>query len=66
MDNIPEDEQNYLRELAMDLISLCDKEEPKAAWVKLEAENLDDQQKIALWTLLPSKVRSSLKKAKEL
>jgi hypothetical protein len=65
MDNIPEDEQNYLRELAMDLISLCDKEEPKAAWVKLESENLDDQQKIALWTLLPSKVRSALKKAKE-
>ena len=66
MDSIPEDEQNYLRELAMDLISLCDKEEPKAAWVKLESENLDDQQKIALWTLLPSKVRSALKKAKEL
>jgi len=66
MDNIPEDEQIYLKELAMDLIALCDKEEPKIAWVKLEAENLDDQQKIALWTLLPSKVRSSLKKAKEL
>lgn len=65
MDNIPEDEQIYLKELAMDLIALCDKEEPKTAWVKLEAENLDDQQKIALWTLLPSKVRSSLKKAKE-
>jgi hypothetical protein len=66
MDNIPEDEQIYLKELAMDLIALCDKEEPKTAWVKLEAENLDDQQKIALWTLLPSKVRSCLKKAKEL
>ena len=65
MDNIPEDEQNYLRELAMDLIALCEKEEPKTAWVKLEGENLDDQQKIALWTLLPSKVRSALKKAKE-
>jgi hypothetical protein len=65
MDNIPEDEQNYLRELAMDLIALCEKEEPRAAWVKLESENLDDQQKIALWTLLPSKVRSALKKAKE-
>jgi hypothetical protein len=65
MDNIPEDEQIYLKELAMDLIALCDKEEPKTAWVKLEAENLDDQQKIALWTLLPSKVRSALKKAKE-
>jgi len=66
MDSIPEDEQNYLRELAMELIALCDGEEPKAAWVKLEGENLDDQQKIALWTLLPSKVRSALKKAKEL
>ena len=66
MDNIPEDEQIYLKELAMDLIALCDKEEPKTAWVKLEAENLDAEQKIALWTLLPSKVRSALKRAKEL
>jgi hypothetical protein len=66
MDSIPEDEQIYLKELAMDLIALCDKEEPKTAWVKLEAENLDAEQKIALWTLLPSKVRSALKRAKEL
>ena len=64
MESIPEDEQNYLRELAMELIALCDKEEPKAAWVKLEAENLDSEQKVALWTLLPSKVRSALKNAK--
>jgi hypothetical protein len=66
MDSIPEDEQNYLRELAMELIAICENEEPKTAWVKLEKENLDDQQKIALWTLLPSKVRSALKRAKEL
>jgi len=65
MDSIPEDEQNYLRELAMELIALCDGEEPKTAWVKLESENLDAEQKIALWTLLPSKVRTALKKAKE-
>jgi len=64
MDNIPEDEQNYLRELAMELIAICEKEEPKSAWVKLEAENLDNEQKVALWTLLPSKVRSALKVAK--
>jgi hypothetical protein len=64
MDTIPEDEQNYLRELAMELIALCEKEEPKSAWVKLEAENLDSEQKVALWTLLPSKVRSALKTAK--
>jgi len=64
MDNIPEDEQNYLKELAMELIAICEKEEPKSAWVKLEAENLDNEQKVALWTLLPSKVRSALKVAK--
>jgi hypothetical protein len=66
MDSIPEDEQTYLRELAMELIAICENEEPKTAWVKLEAENLDSEQKVALWTLLPSKVRSALKKAKEI
>ena len=63
-DNIPEEELQYLRELAVDLIAICEQEEPKKAWVKLEAENLDAEQKIALWTLLPSKVRSALKSAK--
>ena len=65
-DNIPPEELQYLQELAVELIATCEQGDPKAAWVKLEGENLDDQQKIALWTLLPSKVRSSLKKAKEL
>ena len=64
MDTIPEDEQEYLKELAMELIAICEQGDPKAAWVKLEAENLDSEQKIALWTLLPSKVRSALKVAK--
>ena len=64
MDTIPEDEQNYLKELAVDLIATCEQGDPKAAWVKLEKENLDSEQKVALWTLLPSKVRSALKNAK--
>jgi len=66
MDNIPPEEVQYLQEMAVDLIATCEQGDPKAAWVKLEGENLDDQQKIALWTLLPSKVRSALKKAKEI
>jgi hypothetical protein len=65
-DNIPPEELQYLQELAMDLIALCDKDQSKDAWLKLESEKLDDSQKVALWTLLPSKVRSALKKAKEL
>ena len=66
MDNIPMEELRYLEEVAIELIAMCEQGDPKAAWVKLEGENLDDQQKIALWTLLPSKVRSALKKAKEM
>ena len=65
-DNIPPEELQYLQEMAVELIATCEQGDPKAAWDKLESENLDDQQKIALWTLLPSKVRSALKKAKEL
>ena len=65
-DNIPQEELQYLQEMALDLIATCEQGDPKSAWEKLEGENLDDQQKIALWTLLPSKVRSALKKAKEL
>jgi hypothetical protein len=65
-DNIPPEELQYLQDMAIELIAMCEQGDPKAAWEKLEGENLDDQQKIALWTLLPSKVRSSLKKAKEM
>jgi hypothetical protein len=66
LDEIPIEELKYLKELAIDLIASCEQGDPKAAWVKLESESLDDSQKVALWTLLPSKVRSQIKKAKEM
>ncbi len=65
-ENIPIEELRYLEELAMELIASCEQGNTKDAWVKLESEKLDSEQKVALWTLLPSKVRSALKKAKEL
>jgi hypothetical protein len=65
-DNIPPEELQYLQEMAVELIAMCEQGDPKEAWVKLEAENLDSEQKVALWTLLPSKVRAALKKAKEI
>jgi hypothetical protein len=65
-DNIPPEELQYLQEMAIELIAMCEQGDPKAAWDKLEGENLDAEQKIALWTLLPSKVRAALKKAKEM
>ena len=66
IDNIPAEELQYLQEMAVELIAMCEQGDPKAAWVKLESENLDSEQKVALWTLLPSKVRTALKKAKEI
>ena len=65
-DNIPAEELQYLQEMAVELIAMCEQGDPKDAWVKLESENLDSEQKVALWTLLPSKVRTALKKAKEI
>lgn len=65
-DNIPIEELRYLEEVAVELIAMCEQGDPREAWVKLESENLDAEQKVALWTLLPSKVRSALKKAKEI
>jgi hypothetical protein len=65
-DNIPIEELRYLEEVAIELIAMCEQGDPRAALVKLDEENLDNEQKIALWTLLPSKVRTALKKAKEM
>ena len=62
-DELPIEELRYLDELAVELIAMCEKD-PKEAWVMLEKENLEADQKVALWTLMPSNVRSAIKKAK--
>lgn len=60
-DGIPQEEMEYLRELAIELMTL----DGKQGLEKMEAENLEADQKVALWGLLPSKVRAAIKKAKE-
>ena len=65
-ENIPIDELRYLEEVAIELIAMCEQGDPRAALGRLDEENLDNEQKIALWTLMPSKVRAALKKAKEM
>ena len=64
--DVPIEELRYLEEVAIELIAMCEQGDPRAALVRLDEENLDNEQKIALWTLMPSKVRSALKKAKEI
>ena len=62
-DELPIEELKYLDELAVELIAMCEKD-AKAAWHRLEQENLEADQKVALWTLMPSNVRAAIKKAK--
>ena len=64
-DTIPPEEMQYLQELAVDLIASVAEGNPKQALERLDAENLEADQKVALWSLLDSKTRSAIKKAKE-
>lgn len=64
-DNIPEEEMQYLKELAVELIANVAEGNPKQALERLDSEKLEADQKVALWSLLDSKTRSSIKKAKE-
>ena len=64
-DTIPAEEMQYLQELAIDLIANVAEGNPKQALDRLDAEKLEADQKVALWSLLDSKTRSAIKKAKE-
>jgi hypothetical protein len=55
----------YLVELADKVKALVAEGRPKEAHFAIESENLEAEQKVWLWDQLDSKVRSTLKKAKE-
>lgn len=65
-DTIPPEEMQYLQELAIELVANVAEGNPKQALERLDAEKLESDQKVALWSLLDSKTRSAIKKAKEL
>jgi recombination protein RecT len=61
------DQQNYLRDLASEVTDIFNSPESGVALAfdRLESENLDSDQKVALWSCLPSNVRSGIKKEGE-
>lgn len=65
-DTIPPEEMQYLQELAIELVANVAEGNPKQALTRLDAEALESDQKVALWSLLDSKTRSAIKKAKEI
>jgi len=56
---MPEDEQKFLRDEAINVI---DAHENGGAAEYLRSLNLDNEEKLAIWSLLPSNVRSAIKK----
>ena len=64
-DSIPPEEMQYLQELAIELVANVAEGNPKQALERLDAEKLEADQKVALWSLLDSKTRAAIKKAKE-
>ena len=64
-DSLPSEEKQYLQELAIELVANVAEGNPKQALERLDKENLEADQKVGLWSLLDSKTRSAIKKAKE-
>lgn len=63
MDEIPAAEQEYLRELAVELMALVSSKQDVDAFQMYESEQLEGEQKTAIWSILDSKTRSAIKKA---
>ena len=61
------DQMDSLRELAADLVELVGQGESKIAFLKMTEQNLDSDQKVALWSILGpnAKVRAAIKKEAE-
>jgi hypothetical protein len=62
--DLPAAEKEYLEELAGQLVDLVNAERPEDAKTHLHTQNLEDEQKLYLWSKLPSNVRSAIKKVK--
>lgn len=64
-DAMNEEEQQFLTDVALEVVRVMQAEGEAAAHAYLEAQKLDGEEKVALWTRLDSKVRSALKRAHE-
>jgi recombination protein RecT len=57
--------QNYLRDLAEDVKEIFERMGQEATYNRIELEHLENDQMIALWSLLPSNLRSAMKREKK-
>lgn len=62
LESLPADERDYIKEMAADITSMT---HPDAMVEAIEAAQLEDEQKVALWSLLPSNIRSAIKREQD-
>ncbi len=60
---LPKEEQEFLRRVAADVSALLDEKRDAEAHGFLEKQNLDTEEKLAIWFLFNSKQRAALKAA---
>jgi hypothetical protein len=60
MNALPPEDQAWLREQAMEIMGRHQKKQELADWI--DAQHYDNEQKLALWSLLPSDARTAIKK----
>lgn len=65
-DSLPVDMQTYINDAATEIGHICFKKDFKGAYERVEELGLDNEGKIALWSLLPSEARTGLTKYKKL
>lgn len=64
MEALPKDQQEYIAELAEDVINVFKDSGASEAYERVQVEGLENDQMVALWSRLPSQVRSALKTEK--
>lgn len=63
LNDLPPDEQKFLRDEATKIIDLH--EQGKTVFDYIEGAHYDNEEKLALWSLLPSQVRSAISRQRE-
>ncbi len=61
LEKLPPDEREYIQELAETIKAYASDKDMAGAVERLSEENLEVDQKIALWSLLPANIRSAIK-----
>lgn len=65
IEELPQEQQDYLKDLAMEIVGLVRDTGGPAAHQRLQKENLDNEQRMGLWSILDSKTRTALTKARQ-